>query len=75
MTGDNFVLDTQHFIKHTRVTKDEPVLILLDTHQSRLDIKFLDLVEENGVEYHFHLIPLSKCNPQTAQFMDLLKSL
>jgi len=49
MTGDNFVMDTQHFIKHTRVTKDEPVLILLDNHQSRLDIKVLDLAEENGV--------------------------
>jgi hypothetical protein len=49
VTGDNFVLDRQHFIKHTRVTKDKPVLILLDNHQSRLDIKVLDLGEENGV--------------------------
>jgi len=43
MTGDNFVLDTQHFIKRTRVSRDKPVLILLDNHQSRLDIKVLDL--------------------------------
>jgi len=53
MTGDNFVSDTKHFIKHTRVTKDKPVLILLDNHQSRLDIKVLDLAEENGVVMSF----------------------
>jgi len=53
MTGDNFVLDTKDFIKHTRVTKDKPVLILLDNHQSRLDIKVLDLAEENGVVMSF----------------------
>jgi hypothetical protein len=48
MTGNDFVLFMQHFIKHTRVTKDRPVLLLLDNHQSHLAIKVLDLAKENG---------------------------
>jgi hypothetical protein len=48
MTGNDFVF-MQHFIKHTRVTKDRPVLLLLDNYQSRLAIKVLDLAKENGV--------------------------
>jgi len=73
MTGDNFVLHTKHFIKHTRVTKDKPVLILLDNHQSRLDIKVLDLAEENGVVMSFP--PHTPLQGQPAQFMDLSTSL
>jgi hypothetical protein len=61
MTGDNFVLNTQRFTKHIRVSKDKPVLILLDNHQSHLDIKVLDLAKENGAVMSF--IPLSKWNP------------
>jgi hypothetical protein len=49
MTGNDFVLFRQHFIKHTRVTKDRPVLRLLDSHRSHLGIKVLDLAKENGV--------------------------
>jgi hypothetical protein len=48
MTGNDFVLFMQHFIKHTRVTKDRPVLLLLDNHQSHLVIKVLVLAKENG---------------------------
>jgi hypothetical protein len=49
MTGDDFLLFTEHFIKHTRVTKDRPVLLLLDNHQSHLAVNVLDLAKENGV--------------------------
>jgi hypothetical protein len=48
VTGNDFVF-MQHFIKHTRVTKDRPVLLLPDNYQSRLAIKVLDLAKENGV--------------------------
>jgi hypothetical protein len=49
MTGDDFLLFMEHFIKYTRVTKDRPALLLLDNHQSHLAVKVFDLVKENGV--------------------------
>jgi hypothetical protein len=49
MTGDDILLLMEHFIKHTRVTKDRPVLHLLDNHQSHLAVTVLDLAKENGV--------------------------
>jgi hypothetical protein len=49
MTGDDFLLFMEYFIKHTRVTKDRSVLLLLDNHQSHLAVKVLDLAKENGV--------------------------
>jgi hypothetical protein len=49
MTGDDFLLFMEHFIKHTRIAKDRPVLLLLDNHQSHLAVKVLDLAKENGV--------------------------
>jgi hypothetical protein len=49
MTGDDFLLFMEKFIKYTRVTKDRPVLHLLDNHQSHLAVKVLDLAKENGV--------------------------
>ena len=53
VTGDNFVLSMEHFIKRTSSKKDKPVLILLDSDQSHLDIKVLDLAKENGVVMSF----------------------
>jgi len=50
---DNFVLYMEQFIKHIRVTKDKPVLILLDSYQPHLDINFLDLAKENGAVMSF----------------------
>ena len=47
MTGDDFVLFMEHFIKHTRVTKDKPVLLLLDNHQSHLDIKPIPVIKRS----------------------------
>jgi hypothetical protein len=45
----------ENFVKHTRVTKEKPVLILLDSYQPHLDINFLDLdlAKENGVVMSF----------------------
>ena len=49
MTGDGFVLFMEHFVKHIRVMKDKPVLLLLDSQQSHLDMNVLELAKENGV--------------------------
>jgi hypothetical protein len=49
MTGDDLLLFMEHFIKHTRVIKDRPVLLLLDNHQPQTAVKVLDLAKKNGV--------------------------
>jgi len=38
-----------HFIKHTRVTKERPVLLLLDNHCSHLSVDTLNLTKDSGV--------------------------
>jgi len=53
MTGDDFVLYMEYFIKHTKLTEDEPVFILMDNYQSHINIKILDLTNENGVVTSF----------------------
>ncbi|GBM12644.1 hypothetical protein AVEN_46134-1 [Araneus ventricosus] len=49
MTEQDFQSYMRHFIKHVRVTKERPVLLILDNHQSHLDLPTLDLAEDNGV--------------------------
>jgi hypothetical protein len=36
----------KHFLKHITVRKYEPILLLLDNHQSRLSVRVPDLSEE-----------------------------
>jgi hypothetical protein len=45
----------EHFIKHTKVMKDKPVLHLLDNHHSLLDIKVLEFAKENRAVMSFLL--------------------
>jgi hypothetical protein len=51
MTEEDFLLFMEHFIKHTRVTKDRTVLLLLENHQPHLAVKVLDLEKENGLVF------------------------
>jgi hypothetical protein len=53
ITGDNFVLYMEHFIKHTRLTEEKPVFILLNNYEAHLKIKILDITKENGVVTSF----------------------
>jgi len=53
ITADNFASYMEHFIKHTRLTEDKPMFILLDNYQSYLNIKILDLAKENRVVTYF----------------------
>ena len=39
----------QHFIQHTRCTKERKVLIVLDNVESHITIRSIDLARENGV--------------------------
>jgi DDE superfamily endonuclease. len=64
MTGNNFVPCTELFTKSTSVTKGTPVLILLESDQLHLDIKFLDIAKEKwrsdviSTSYLSHVQPL-----------------
>ncbi|KAK7469718.1 hypothetical protein BaRGS_00036249 [Batillaria attramentaria] len=49
MTVENFPLFMEHFIRHVRPSKEKPVLLLLDNHDSHLGIDTIDLAKENGV--------------------------
>jgi hypothetical protein len=51
-------------MKHSNVTKDSLVLFLLDSHQSYLTVKLLDLSKENGVLFlSFHPRTTHKLQP------------
>ena len=49
MTGQDFKSLMRHFMCHFRATKERPVLLLRDNHQSQLDISVLDLGKKSGV--------------------------
>lgn len=62
-TEESFVQCLKHFIKCTKPTDDDPVLLLLDNHVSHLSIEGLDLCKDSGVScYPFHHIVHIACN-------------
>ncbi|XP_050295152.1 uncharacterized protein LOC126735246 [Anthonomus grandis grandis] len=49
MIQEDFVKFLEHFIKHTRCSKERPVLLILDNHDSHLSIRKIDICRQNGV--------------------------
>lgn len=49
MKENNFQKFAKHFIKCVKPTKEKPVLLLLDNHDSHLSIEVLDYFKDNGV--------------------------
>ena len=49
MTEENFMLFIKHFVKVVRCTKENPVLLLLDNHDSHTSIHVIDYCRDNGV--------------------------
>ncbi|XP_047135156.1 uncharacterized protein LOC124812472 [Hydra vulgaris] len=49
MTEVQFLQFSHHFVKYARSTKERPVLLLLDNHDSHLSVEALDYFKENGV--------------------------
>ncbi|KAJ8884773.1 hypothetical protein PR048_010969 [Dryococelus australis] len=49
MTGDNFELYLEHFIKFTRCSTENRVLIVLDNHESHITPKGLQICNDNGI--------------------------
>lgn len=46
---DLFVDYLKHFIDHVKPTKEKPVLLILDNHESHISIQSLNLCKEKGV--------------------------
>ena len=49
MTEEDFYVFLNHFVKHTRSSQDNPVLMILDNHSSHLSFKGISYCKENGV--------------------------
>ncbi|KAB0805686.1 hypothetical protein PPYR_02656 [Photinus pyralis] len=49
MTENEFYVFLQHFAKHSRASKEKPVLLLLDNHESHLSLKGITFCKDNGV--------------------------
>ena len=49
MTAENFNKWIAHFIHHSNCSKERPVLLLMDNHQSHITIDSLNLAKENGI--------------------------
>jgi len=49
MEEEHFIKYCQHFVHHVKPSKEKPVLLLLDNHESHLSIEALDYLKENGI--------------------------
>lgn len=49
MTGPLFLQWMQHFVKHVKCSKDIPIILLLDNHESHVTIEVLDFASTNGI--------------------------
>lgn len=49
MTSKEFLQYIDHFIKHTRPSPSDPVLLLLDNHQSHVDIDVVEKAKVNSI--------------------------
>lgn len=44
-----FISWLQHFVKHARSSKENPVMLLLDNHDSHVSIEAIEVARQNGV--------------------------
>lgn len=49
MTGPDFFIYIKHFHQHTRSTIENPVLLLLDNHNSHISLNVIDFCKNNGI--------------------------
>lgn len=49
MTAENFFKLMHHFVQFTQATKENPVLLLLDNHESHISIETIQYAKNNGV--------------------------
>lgn len=62
-----FVKFLQHFIKYTKPTKEQPVILILDNHESHISVPAIQMAKDNGVmlitlhpHTSHHMQPLDK---------------
>ena len=51
MSAACFTEFIKHFIKHTKCSKDLPAILILDNHDSHINIETIDLSKKNGVTF------------------------
>lgn len=51
MNGDTFPRVVEHFVKHTKSSKENPTLLIMDNDSSHLSIEGLNIARENGVTF------------------------
>lgn len=49
MTSSNFIHVLQHFVIHTRSSKEHKVLLIMDNHESHLSVDGINFARENGI--------------------------
>lgn len=49
MTTENFLSYLKHFVKFARPTKEQPILLLLDNHQSHITGEAIQFCKENNI--------------------------
>ena len=49
MNAEIFVQYLNHFVRHTRCSKDNKVLLLLDNHESHVSIDAINFARDNGI--------------------------
>ena len=64
LMDENFVEFLRHFVHNVKPSKESPVLLTLDNHNSHLSIAALDYAKENGIAcYRSHLTVLINFSP------------
>ena len=49
MTSENFLDFMKHFVSYVKPTLDDKILLLLDNHQSHINLEVIDYAKKNGV--------------------------
>jgi transposase len=49
MTNENFSEFMKHFIKHAKPSAEHPALLILDNHQSHINLNVINFAKENHV--------------------------
>lgn len=49
VTSKEFLVFIKHFVKHTKCSKEQPALIVLDNHASHLSVDMINYCRENGI--------------------------
>lgn len=66
MTSENFLSVIEHFVKHVQPSEKNPVVLVLDNHESHLSLQALTYAKEN----HVHIITLVPHTSNKTQPLD-----